>query len=174
MIDFIFLGSKITGECDYSPYIKRHIHLGRKAMRNLESILKSRDITLPTKVHYSQGYGFSSSHVWMQELNHKEGWALKKWCFEIMVLEKTFESSLDCKEIQLVNSKGIQPWIFIGRTDAEAEAPILWPRDVKSQLTGKDPELGKIEGRRRRGQERIRCLDGIIDSMDMRLSNLGR
>ena len=92
---------------------------------------------------YSQSYGFSNSHVWMWELDHKEGWALKNWCFWTAVLEKTLESPLDCKEIQPVNPKGNQPWIFIGRTDAEAEAPILWQPDVMSQLIGKDRDAGK-------------------------------
>ena len=92
---------------------------------------------------YSQSHGFSSSHVWMWELDHKEGWALKNWCFWTLVLEKTLESSLDCKEIQPVHSKGNQSWIFIGRTDAEAETPILWPPEVKSWLTGEDPNAGK-------------------------------
>ena len=141
-------------------------------MTNLDSILKSRDITFPTKVHYSRGYGFSSSHVWMQELNHKEGWALKKWCFEIVVLEKTFESPLDCKEIQLVTSTGIQPWIFSGRTDVEAETPILWPPDVKSWLIGKDPEVGKDWRQKEKGKQRMRWLDDITDSMAMNLSKL--
>ena len=89
------------------------------------------------KVPSSQGYGFSSSHVWMWELDHKEGWALKNWCFQIVVLEKILESPSDCKEIQPVNPKGNQPWVFTGRTDAETEAPILWPPDVKCQLTGR-------------------------------------
>ena len=89
-----------------------------------------------------QSYGFSSSHVRMWELDHKEGWTSKNWCFWIVVLEKTLESPLDCKEIKPVNPKGNQPWIFIGRTDAEAEAPTLWPPDVKRRLIGKDPDAG--------------------------------
>jgi len=91
---------------------------------------------------YNQSYDFSSSHVWMWELDHKEDWVLKNWCFQIVVLEKTPESPLDCKEIKSVNPKN-QPWIFIGRTDAEAEAPILWQLDVKSWLTGKDLDAGE-------------------------------
>ena len=91
----------------------------------------------------SQSYGFSSSHVWMWELDHKEGWALKNWCFWTVVLEKTLESLSDYKDIKPVNPKGNQSWIFIGRTDAEAEAPILWPPDAKNWLTGKDPDAGK-------------------------------
>ena len=91
----------------------------------------------------SQSYGFSSSHGWMWELDHKEGWAPKNWCFWTVVLEKTLESPLNSKKIKPVNPKGNQSWIFIGRTDAEAEAPILWPPDVKSQFTGKDPDTGK-------------------------------
>ena len=100
---------------------------------------------MPTKVKamawHSQSYGFSSSHVLMRELNHKEGWALKNWCFQTVMLEKTLESPLDCKEIKSINPKGNQPWIFIGRTDAEAL--ILCPPDVKSQLIGKDSDAGK-------------------------------
>ena len=90
-----------------------------------------------------QSYGFSSSHVWIWELDCKESWVLKNWCFWTVVLEKTLESLLDCKEIQPVHPKGDQSWIFFGRTDAEAEAPILWPIDVKGQLTGKDSDAGK-------------------------------
>ena len=89
---------------------------------------------------YSQSYGFSSSHVWMWELDHKEGWVLKNWCFQTVVLEKTIESSLDCKEIQPINLKGNQPLLYIEKADAEAETPILWPSDVKSGLIGKDPD----------------------------------
>ena len=104
---------------------------------------KSRDITLPTKVCINQSYGFSNGHVQMWELDHNEGWAPKNWCFWIVVLEKTLESPLDCKEIKPVSPKGNQPWVFIGRTDAEDEAPILWPPDVKKLLIGKDPDAGK-------------------------------
>ena len=128
--DFIFLGSKINEDGDYSYEIKSSFLLGRKVMTNLDSILKSRDITLP-----SQGYGFSRSHVWMWELDHKERWVPKNWCFQTVVLEKTLESPLDCKEIKPVHPKGNQSWIFIERTDAEAETPILWPPDGKSQST---------------------------------------
>ena len=91
----------------------------------------------------SQGYGFSSSHVWMWELDYKESWVLKNWCFWTVILEKTPESPLDCKEIQSIHPKGNQPWIFIGRTDAKAETPIFWSPDAKNWLTGKDPDAGK-------------------------------
>ena len=114
-------------------------------MTNLDSILKSRHI----KAMYSQSYGFSSSHVWMWELDHKEGWVPKNWCFWTVVLEKTLESPLDCREIKPVNPKGNQPWIFIQSTDAEAL--ILWPPDVKSQLTGKDPDAGRDWGQEEKG-----------------------
>ena len=117
----------------------------------------------------SQSYGFSNSHVWMWKLDHKEGWRLKNWRFWTVVLEKTIESPLDCKEIQPVHPKGNQSWIFIGRTDAEAENPILWPPDVKSKLTGKTLMLGKIEGSRRRGRQRI---ESITDSTDVSLLKL--
>ena len=113
--------------------------LGSKAMANLDSIIKSRD----SKSLSSQSYGFSSRHVWMYELDHKEGWASKNWCFWTVVLEKTLGSPLDCKEIQPVHPKGNQSWIFTERTDAEVEAPVLWPPDVKNWLTGKDPDYGK-------------------------------
>ena len=100
---------------------------------------------------YSQSYDFSHSHVWMWELDHKEGWTLKNWCFWIVVLEKTLETPLDFQEIKAVNPKGNQPWIFIGRTDAEAEAPGLWPPDAKSWLIGKDPKAGKDWGKEDKG-----------------------
>ena len=114
---------------------------------------------------YSQRYSFPRGHLQVWKLGHKEGWVLKNWCFWTVVLEKTLESPLDCKEIQPVNPKGNQPWIFIGRTDIEAEALILWPPDAKSWLIGKELDAGKDWG-----QQRMRWLDGIIDSMDMSLS----
>ena len=121
----------------------------------------------------SQGYGFSSGHVWMWELDYKESWMAKNWWFWTVVLEKTLESPLDCKEIQLVHPKGNQFWIFIGRTDTEAEAPIIWPPDAKNWLMGKDLDAGKdSEGRRRKGQQKMGWLDGITYSMDMNLSKL--
>ena len=133
--DFIFLGSKITADGDRSHEIKRRLLLGRKAMTNLDSILKSRHY-FANKGPSSQSYSFSSSHVWMWELDHYESW-VQKWCFWTVMLEKTLESPLDSKEIRPVNTKGKQPWMFIGKTDIEAETPILWPPDVKSQLIGK-------------------------------------
>ena len=120
----------------------------------------------------SQGYGFSSGHVLMWELDYKESWVPKNWCFWTMVLEKTLESPLDFKEIQPVHPKADKSWVFIGRTDVEAETPILWPPDVKNWLIWKTLMLGKIGARRRRGQQRMRWSDGITNSMDMNLSEL--
>ena len=121
---------------------------------------------------YSKSYGFSSSHIWMWELDHKVGWALKNWCFWTAVFEKILESPLDCTEIKLVNPKGNQLWIFIGRTDAEAETSILWPPDVKSWLTGRDHDVGKEERQKVKGTAVAGWLDSITDSMDMNLSKL--
>ena len=112
-------------------------------MTSLDSILKNRDITLPTKVRLVKAMVFSSSHVWMWELDYKESWAPKNWCFWTVMLEKTVESPLDCKEIQPVHPKRDQSWVFIGRTDVEAETPILRPPDAKNQLIRKDPDAGK-------------------------------
>ena len=140
--DFIFLGSRITADGDCSHEIKRCLFLGRKAMTNLDSILKSRDITLPTKVYLVTAMIFPVV-VYGCELDCQESWALKNWCFWTVLLEKTPESPLDCKEIHLVHPKGNQYWIFIERTDAEAETPILWPPDAKNWLIWKDPDAGK-------------------------------
>ena len=140
--NFICLGSKVTADSDCSLEIERCLLLGRKAVTNLDNVSKNRDITLP-KCPYRQSYGFSSSHVQMWELDHKESWAPNSWCFRIMVLDKTQESPLDWKKIKSVNPKGNQHWIFIQRTDAKAEAPLLQPPDGNNQLTGQDPGAGK-------------------------------
>ena len=167
--NFIFLGSKITADGVCSHEIKRCLLLRRKAMINLESMLKSRDITLSTKVHLVKAMVFPVVRY------RCESWTIKKaelQSFWIVVLEKTLESLLDCKEIQPVHPKGNQSWIFIGRTDAETETPLLWPPDVKTDSFEKTLMLGKTEGRRRRGRQRMRWLDGITDSMDMNLSKV--
>ena len=137
--DFIFLGSKITADGDCSHEIKSLL-LRRKVMTNLDSILKSRDITLPTKV------GLVKTMVFPVVMYGCESWTIKKaenWCFWTVVLEKILECLLDWKEIKPVNPKGNQSWIFIKRTDVEAEAPIFWPPDLKSWLIWKDPDAGK-------------------------------
>ena len=165
--DFNFLVSKITADYDCSHEIKRCLLLRRPR----QHINKQR-LYLANKGLCSQSYDFSSSHVWMWELDYKESWVPKKWCIWTVVLEKTFESPLDCKEIQPVSPKGNESWIFIGKTDAEAKTSIIWPPDGKSWLIGKDPEIGKIEGGWRRGWQRKRWLNGITDSMHMSLSKL--
>ena len=126
-----FLSSRITAAGDWSHKIKRHLLLGRKAMTNLKAK------TLLHKCLSSLSYDFPSSHVWLWELDHKESWVLKNWCFWTVVLAKTLESPLDSMEIKPVNPKGNQPWIFIGRTDAEAATPILWPPDTTAKSLGK-------------------------------------
>ena len=146
--DFIFWSSKITADGDCSHEIKRHLLLGKSYNQHSQCIKKQRHY-FANKGPYSQSNGFSSIHVWMWELDHKESWVPKNWCFWTVVLEKTLESPLDSK-IKPVNLKENQPWIFTGRTDAEAEAeaPILWLPDVKSQVIGKDPDgerLGQEE-----------------------------
>ena len=123
------------------------------------------------KVPSGRVYGFSSSHVWMWGLDYKESWALKNWCFWTVVLEKTLESPLDCKN-QPVHPKGDQSWVFIGRTDVETETPILWPPHEKSSLIWKDPDAGKDWGQEENGWQRLTWLDGINNSIDMSLSKL--
>ena len=139
-------------------------------MTNLGSILKSRDITLPTKVQLFKAMVSSSRHVWMWEFDCKESWEPKNWCFSTVVLENTLESPLDCKEIQPVNPRGNQSWIFIERTDVEAEIPILWPPDAKNWLIWKDTDAGKFWRQEEMGRQRMRWLDGVTNSMDMSLS----
>ena len=138
--DFILGGSKITADGDCSHEIKRHLLLGRKVMTNLD--IKKQRHKFANKCLSSQSYGFSSSHVWMWELDYKESWVLKNWWFWTVVL-KTLESPLDCKEVQPVHPQGDQSWIFIIKTDAEAETPILWPPDEKNWLIWEDPDAGK-------------------------------
>ena len=149
--DFIFLGSKITADGDCSHEIKRCLLLGRKVMTNLDSIFKSRDITLSTKVRLVKAMVFPVyGHVGMWELDCEKSWAPKNWCFWTVVL-KTLESPLDCKEIQLVHSKGDQSWVFFGRIDAKAETPILWPPHANSWLIGKDSDAGRDCGQEGKG-----------------------
>ena len=131
---------KITADIDCSHEVKRHLFLGRKADKPRQHIQKQRHY-FADKGLSSQSYGLSSGHIWMWELDQKESWAQKNWCFWTVVLEKTLESPLDSKEIQPVHPKGNQSWIFIGRTDVEA--PIFWPPDMKSQLIWKDPDAGE-------------------------------
>ena len=169
MRDFLLGGSKITADCDCSHEIKRRLPLGRKAMTKLNSILKSRDITLLTKVCLIKAmafpvvmYGYESWTI--SNAEHQRIDALT------VVLEKTLKSFLDYKEIKPVNREGNQSWVFIGRTDAKAKAPILWPPDAKDWLIGKDPDAGKCGTRR--GEQRMRWLDSFTNLMDMSLSKL--
>ena len=149
--DFIFLGSKITTDGDCSHEIKRHLLLGRKAITNLDSILRSRNSTA-TKICIVKAMIFPLVMCGYESCSIKNAeWALKNWCFQIVVLGKTLENALDFKEIKPVNPKGNLPWIFIRRTDAEAEAPILWPPDLKSWLIGKDSDAWKDWGQEEKG-----------------------
>ena len=130
----------------------------KKSYNKPRQHIKKQIYQFANKGLYSQSYGFSSSHVWMWEMDHKEGWVLKNWCFLTVVLEKTPESPLDSKEIKPVNPKGNQPWIFIGRTEAEAEAPILWPPDAKNSLIPKDPDAGKYWRQEEKGMTEDKML----------------
>ena len=145
MTDFIFLGAPKSLQMVASAMKLKDASWKKSYDKPGQHIQKLRHY-FADKGPSSQSYGFSISHVWMWELDHKESWALKNWYFWIVVLEKTLESPLDCKEIKPVNSKGNQSWIFIGRTDAEAEAPIIWPPDSKNWLIGKDSDARKDWG----------------------------
>jgi len=169
--DFIFLGSKITADGDYSNEIKRRLLLRRKVNDQPRQHIKKQRYYFDNKGLSSQGYGFSSSHVWMLELDSEESWAPKNWCILTVVLEKTLESPLDCKEIQPVHPKGVQTWVFIGRTDVEAETPPFGQLMQRADSFEKTLMLGKIEGMRR-GRQRIRWSDVITDSIDMGLGGL--
>ena len=142
----------------------RHLLLGRNVMTNLDSILKKQRHYYANKCPSSQGCGFSIGRVRMWELDCEEGWALKNWCFWAEVLEKTLESPLDCKEIQAVHSKGDQSWVFIGRTDAEAETPVLWPPHAKSWLIGKDPDAVRDWGQEEKGTTEMAGWNHRLDS----------
>ena len=139
---------------------------------NLDSVLKNRDIILLTKIQIVKAMVLPVVMYGCESWTIKEGWVPNNWYFQTVVQEKALESPLDCKEVKPVNLKGDQSWIFIGKTDAEGETPILWPPDVKSWPIGKDPDTGKIGGKRRKEQQRMRWLDSITDSMDMNLSKL--
>ena len=142
----------ITFHCDgdCSHEIKRRLLLGRKVMINLEKHIEKQRHYFAIKGPSSQGYGFSSGHVWMWELDCEESWALN-WCFWTVVLEKNLESPLDCKEIQPVHSEGDQPWMFFGRNDAKTETPVPWPPHAKSWLIGKDSDAGRDWGQEEKG-----------------------
>ena len=150
---FIFLNFKITADGDCSHGIKRCLLLWGKAVIKLDSILKPETLLCQQRSIYSKLW-FFQSHVWMWELDYKVSWVLKNWYFWTVVLEKILVNPLDCKEIQPVYPKGNQSWILTGRTDAEVETPIIWPPDTKNWLTRKTLMLGKIEGRKRRGQQK--------------------
>ena len=145
--DFIFWGFKMTADGDCSHEIKKRLLFGREIMTSLDIIKKQRHY-LPTKVRLVKAMVFP---VVMWELDYKESWAPKNWCFWTVVLKKTLESPLDCKEIQPVHAEGDKSWLFTGRTDVEAETLILWPPDAKSWLIGKDPDAGRDWGQEEKG-----------------------
>ena len=140
---FILGGSKITADGDCSHEIKKTLAPWKKSYDQPRQHTKQQRYNFANNGPSSQSYPFPSSHVWMWDLDSKESWALKNGCFWTVILEKTLEIPLDCKEIQPVHPKGNPSWIFIGKTDAEAETPILWPPDVKNQVIGKDPDAEK-------------------------------
>ena len=162
--DFIFGGSKITVDGDCNHEIKRCLVLGKKSYDQPRQHIKKYRHYFANKGPFSQSYAFPSSHVWRWELDYKESWVPKNWCFWTVVLEKTLESPSDCKEIQPVHPKGDQSWVFIGRTDAEGETPILWPSHAKNCLIWEDPDAGKDW----RQEENARGWDGWMESPTQR------
>ena len=148
---FYFHGLKISVDVDWQPLNYKTFSPWKKNYDKPRQCIKKRRHHFANKSLYSQSYGFSSKHVQMWEWDHKEGWVPKNWSFWMLVLEKTLESPLNSKEIKLVNPKGNQPWIHIGRPDAVAEVPIFWPPDMKSRLIWKDPDAGKDWGQKEKG-----------------------
>ena len=146
-----FLG--LQNHCRWwlQPWNSKTLAPGKKSFDQPRQHIKKQRHYFVDKGPSSQSYGFPSSHVWMWELDYKESWAPKNWCFWTVVLEKTLKSLLDCEGIQPVHPKGNQSWVFIGKTDVEAETPILWSLDVKSWLIGKDPDAGKDWGQEEKG-----------------------
>ena len=167
--DFIFLGSKITVDGDCSHAIKTRLLLGRKAMTNLNSVLKSRDITLPTNVYVLKAMVFS---VWMWELDHKEGWTPNNWCFLNCDVEKTLENLLYSKRSKQSILKEINPECSLEELTLKLKFQMFGHLVWRADSLEKTLTLGNIEGSRRRGWQRMRWLDGIIDSVDMSLSKL--
>ena len=174
---FSLLGLKITVDADSSRKIRRQLLLGRKAMTNVDGVLKSRDITLPTKVHTVKAiwtevtvvFSIHSGHVRLWEMDCKVGRTPKNWCLGTVVLEKTPKRPLDSMSMKPVNLKGNQPWILIERTDAEAETPVFWSSDGTADSLEKSLMLGKIEGRRRRRCQRMRWWHGITHAIHMKM-----
>ena len=169
-----FILGELPNHCRWwlQPWNQKTLTLWKKSYDQPRQHIKKQEHYFANKGLSSQGYDFSSSHVWIWELDYKESWVLKNWCFWTVVLEKTLQSPLYCKEIQPVHPKGDQSWVFIGRTDVEAETLILGQLMQRADSFEKTLMLGKIEGRRTRGWQRMRWLDGITDSMEMSLSKL--
>ena len=172
MTGFIFLGSKITADGDYSHDFKRCLLLGRKVYDQPRWHIKKQRHHFVNKGLSCQGYGFSSGHVWMWELDYKESWAPKNWCFWTVVLEKTLDSPLDCKEIQTVHPKEISPGCSLEGLMLKLKLQYFGHLIWRAESLHETLMLGKIDGRRRRGWQRMRWLDGITDSMDMGLGRL--
>ena len=147
----LFLGTPKSLQMATAAIKLKHTWSFEEKLWQSRQCIKKQKYHFADKGPYSQSYGFSNSHVQMWEFVHKEGWTPKKWCFQIMMLKNTLESPLDCKEVQPVHPEGNQSWVFIGRTDVEAETPILWPPDAKSWFIWKDPDAGKDWGQEENG-----------------------